>query len=86
MMGNVETIYLGDSLKIPKDPEHLPPRNFGQVMGNKLRIIPKLLGSDAVKFGVRVAIATMSIGIMDFLKDSHHFFISQRVVWALIMM
>jgi hypothetical protein len=59
MMGNVETVYLGDSLKTPKDPEHLPPKNFSQVLGNKARMIPRLLGSDAVHFGVRVALASM---------------------------
>jgi hypothetical protein len=86
LMGNVETIYVGDSFKAPKDPEHLPPKNFGQVLGNGVRVIPRLLGSNAVKFGFRVTVAAMSIGIMAFLKDSHAFFIRQRVVWGVIMM
>jgi hypothetical protein len=85
MAGNVGTIYLGDSLKAPKDPEHLPPKNFGQVVGNHIRIVPKFLGSDAVKFGVRVTIATMSIGILAYLHNTHAFFIAQRVVWAMVM-
>jgi hypothetical protein len=59
MMGNVETVYLGDSLKTPKDPEHLPPKNFRQALGNSLRVIPRLLGSNAVQFGARVTVATM---------------------------
>jgi hypothetical protein len=59
MMGNAETVYLGDSLKTPKDPEHLPPKNFGQVCGDRLRLVPRVLGSGAVHFGARVAIASM---------------------------
>jgi hypothetical protein len=79
-----ETI-LGDSFQAPKDPEHLPPKNARQAWGDRVRAIPKFLGSDAVRFGVRVTIAVMSIGIMAFLKNSHAFFIAQRVVWACIM-
>lgn len=72
LAGNVETIHLGDSLKVPKDPEHLPPKNFGQVVGNKLRLIPRLLGSSAVHFGVRVTIAAMvSIYLIDKFRKFH---------------
>lgn len=85
MMGNVETIYLGDSLKIPKDPEHLPPKNFKQALGNKLRVIPRILGSNAVHFGARVTIGSMSIGIMAYLKNSHAFYIRERLVWGMVM-
>jgi Putative ER transporter, 6TM, N-terminal/Fusaric acid resistance protein-like len=80
-----ETVSLGDSFQKPKDPEHLPPKNARQAWGDHLRVIPRFLGSDAVRFGVRVTIATMSIGIMAYLKSSHVFFIKQRVVWALVM-
>lgn len=85
MAGNVETVYFGDSLGAPKDPEHLPAKNFRQVWGNHLRKIPKFLGSDPVKFGTRVTVAVMSVGIMAYLKNSRSFFIRQRVVWALVM-
>jgi hypothetical protein len=80
-----ERVSLGDSFQKPKDPEHLPPKNARQALGEHLGVIPKFLGSDAVRFGVRVTIATMSIGIMAYLKNSHVFFIKQRVVWALVM-
>jgi len=80
-----ETVSLGDSFQKPKDPEHLPPKNARQALSEHLRVIPKFLGNDAVRFGVRVTIATMSIGIMAYLKNSHVFFVKQRVVWALVM-
>lgn len=82
---SIQTSYLEDCLKHPKDPEHLPPKNFTQTLGNYLRKIPQFLGSNHAKFGLRVNIATMSIGIMAFLKNCHAFFIAQRVVWALVM-
>ena len=85
MEGFGETVTLGDSLQAPKDPEHLPPKNARQALGDQLRVIPKFLGSDAVRFGVRVTIAVMSIGIMAYLKSTHGFFVKQRVVWALVM-
>ena len=84
-MDQLGEIVLGDSFQAPKDPEHLPPRNARQAWGDRVRAIPKFLGSDAVRFGVRVTIATMSIAIMDYLKNTHAFFIRQRVVWALVM-
>jgi len=80
-----DTVTLGDSFQAPKDPEHLPPKNARQAWGNHVRAIPKFLGSDAVRFGTRVTIATMSIGIMAYLKDTHAFFVKQRLVWALVM-
>ena len=80
-----EKVTIGDSLQAPKDPEHLPPKNARQALGDKLRVIPKFLGSDAVRFGARVTIAVMSIGIMAYLKSTHAFFVKQRVVWALVM-
>jgi hypothetical protein len=85
MEGFGETVTLGDSLQTPKDPEHLPPKNARQALGDRLRAIPKFLGSDIVRFGVRVTIAVMSIGIMAYLKNTHAFFVKQRVVWALVM-
>lgn len=84
-METLGEVSLGESFQTPKDPEHLPPRNTRQAWGDHLRAIPKFLGSDAVRFGVRVTIATMSIGIMAYLKNSHTFFVKQRVIWALVM-
>jgi hypothetical protein len=80
-----ETVHLGDSFHLPKDPEHLPPRNTREAWGNHLRKIPQFLGSPPVTFAARVTIAAMSIGIMAYLKNTHVFFIQQRVVWAMVM-
>jgi hypothetical protein len=80
-----QTILLGDSFQSPRDPEHLPPRNFGQKLGNHIRLIPRFFGSAPVMFGARTAVAVFSIGIMAYLKNTHAFFIRQRLVWSLVM-
>lgn len=81
----VEPVYLGDSFQAPRDPEHLPAKTRWQVIGNYIRVIPRFLGSDSVRFGVRVTIAVMSIAVMCYVKQTHRFFVRQRVVWCLIM-
>lgn len=48
-----ETVYLGASFSPPKDPEHLPPRNALQRFGDGIRVIPRFLGGESVRFGVR---------------------------------
>lgn len=85
MGADVQTISLGHSLQSPKDPEHLPPKNSWQAFGDRLRVIPKFFGSGPAKFGARVAIASMSIGIMALLHQTHSFFIGQRVVWGIVI-
>lgn len=84
-IGQEQKVYLGAGFQAPKDPEHLPPKSKWQVFGNYLRCIPRYLGSDEVRFGVRVTLAVMSIGILCFLRNTHVFYIKQRVVWALVM-
>ena len=79
------SVYLGESFKEKKDPEHLPPTNAWQRFGNKLRGLADLLGSQESAFGFRVACATLSIAIVAFLEDTQKFFIEQRLVWAMIM-
>ncbi len=79
------TIYLGSGFSPKKDPEHLPPATAWQHFGNYLREIPHFLGSNESTFGLRVACATLSIGIVGFLKDTQTFFVEQRLVWAMII-
>ena len=81
----VESVYLGDSFRTPKDPEHLPAKTMWQRFGNHLRAVPRLLGSDSVRFGARVTIAVMSIAVICYIRQTHKFFIRQRVVWCLVM-
>ena len=78
-------IYSGASFQASKDPEHLPPTNAWQRFGNGLRKAGSILGSAESAFGFRVACATLSIGIVAYLKDTSEFFLTQRLVWALIM-
>ncbi|KAF2673859.1 hypothetical protein BT63DRAFT_410811 [Microthyrium microscopicum] len=67
------------------NPEHLAPRNKLERLGNRLRKVLSMLGSDSSKFGLRVLAATMSIGIMAFLESTQHFFVRYRVLWAVVM-
>lgn len=79
------TIQTGDAYQKTKDPEHLPPASAWQRFGNGVRTISRILGSQESAFGFRVACATLSIGIVAFLRDTQAFFIQQRLVWAMIM-
>lgn len=79
------TVYLGSGFNQKKDPEHLAPETVWQHFGNGLRSVSHFLGSQEAAFGLRVALATLSIGIVAFLKDTQTFFIEQRLVWAMII-
>lgn len=78
-------IYSGQSFDAAKDPEHLPPTNAWQRLGNRFRGVGGVLGSIESAFGFRVACATLSIGIVAYLADTRTFFLEQRLVWAMIM-
>ncbi|KAL8708074.1 MAG: hypothetical protein Q9220_007006 [cf. Caloplaca sp. 1 TL-2023] len=78
-------IEIGDAYRHSKDPEHLPPENAWQRFGNGVRAISEVLASQESAFGFRVACATLSIGIVAYLRNSQAFFIQQRLVWAMIM-
>lgn len=43
------------------------------------------MASEECAFGVRVACATLTIGIVAFLKETQIFFQEQRLVWAMII-
>lgn len=81
--GNV--VFVGQGWKNKKDPEHLPATNFWQSLGNGLRSFSNFFGSQESVFGLRVAIATMTVGIIAFLEPTQQFFIQQRLVWAMII-
>ncbi|KAJ5247150.1 hypothetical protein N7468_002133 [Penicillium chermesinum] len=88
-MGDVHTqssmLELGEAYRNRKDPEHLPPTNWFQKCGDKVRMIPRFLRSFEASYGFRVACATMTIAVVAFLHDTQHFFTKQRLVWAMIM-
>lgn len=80
--GNV--VFLGQGWMHKKDPEHLPATNTLQRIGNGLRNLSNFFGSPESVFGLRVALATMTIGILAFLESTQQFFIEQRLVWAMV--
>lgn len=82
---NNTTIYMGEAYKNKKDPEHLPPKNAWERFGDIIRACSRFLRSSESAFGFRAACATMSIGIVAFLRDTQTFFVEQRLVWAMIM-
>lgn len=77
--------YMGDSFALKKDPEHLPPTNIWQRTGNAVRAISKFFSSEESAFGFRCACATLTVGIVAFLENTHVFFREQRLVWAMII-
>jgi hypothetical protein len=79
------TIYLGDSFRIRKNPEHLPPANWFEKSTNILRQIPAHFRSEEANFGFRAAVAVMSIAVLNFIHQTQHFFQEQRTMWALLM-
>ena len=78
-------VYMGEAFKTMKDPEHLPPVNAWEKFGNLVRGISDFLRSPDSAFGFRTACATMSIAIIVYLRDTQGFFVTQRLVWAMIM-
>ncbi|KAL0941993.1 uncharacterized protein CTRU02_204756 [Colletotrichum truncatum] len=78
-------VYAGDGYNKKKDPEHLPAHGVWQHFGNRVRKVSAFFGSGESMFGFRVAVATMTVGILAFLKNTQTFFTEQRLVWAMIM-
>ena len=78
-------VHFGNAYNRKKDPEHLPPETTWERFGNGLRKLTKFFGSEESAFGFRVACATMTIGIVAFLEETQHFFMEQRLVWAMII-
>lgn len=79
------SVYLGQAFMKRSDPEHLPPRNSAEKIGNFVARVPQFLRSDASLFGVRVVAAVFTIGVICYLSDSQEFFLQQRLLWAMIM-
>ena len=82
---SLSIVFTGDSFNMRKDPEHLPPTNIWQRFGNIVRGISHSLGSPESAFGFRVACATLTIDIINCLRDTQQFFTDQRLLWAMIM-
>jgi hypothetical protein len=77
------SIKLGSSFYDPKNPDHLPPSNFMETIGDYIRKISSIFRSDHAAYGLRGACAVMTVGIIAFLHDSQDFYFAQRFLWAL---
>jgi len=80
-----KNIYMGAGFGKKKDPEHLPPKNAWQRFGNLVRKFPRFMGSVESAHGFRVALATFSVAILGFLRNTQNFFMAERVFWAMII-
>jgi len=81
----MQTLFMGAEFGKRIDPEHLPPRNLGEKIGDKIRKIPNFFRTPASAFGFRVTCASMSIAIINYLHDTQQFFQQQRLLWSMIM-
>jgi hypothetical protein len=81
----MQTLFMGAEFGKRIDPEHLPPRNLGEKIGDKIRKIPNFFRTPASAFGFRVTCASMSIAIINYLHDTQQFFQEQRLLWSMIM-
>lgn len=76
------SLYLGEGFNPRRDPEHLPPRNAWEKTGNKVRSIPRFFRSEESVHGLRVAAATMTIGIVCYIRQTQTFFLQNRLLWV----
>jgi Fusaric acid resistance protein-like/Putative ER transporter, 6TM, N-terminal/Aromatic acid exporter family member 2 len=78
-------VVVGNGLGLKYHPEHLPPKNRWQVMGNHLRQISHFFASSQSNFGFRVSCAVLTVAIVGLLKDTQTFFFNQRCSWAMVL-
>lgn len=78
-------VELGDAFSKRRDPEHLPPRNRLERTGDHLRMIPAVFRSEHCLYGLRVALATMSLAVAAFIRQTQTYFGDERVIWALFV-
>jgi hypothetical protein len=63
-----------------KETQHLPPRNAWERYSNYLRVVPRLLKSIESVFGLRLALAAFSSGILAFLENTY-----KKLIWTSIV-
>lgn len=68
-----------------KDAEHLFPTNWWERSGSHLRVLPKMLTSPESKFGARVTMASLSVAILAYIRQTHTWFTEERVIWVMIV-
>jgi hypothetical protein len=86
-MGPLQSI-LAMVLQTCTDPEHLPPRSIWESIYHRFGGTPYpilFFGSLESRFGLRVAVAAISVTILAFPRNSQHFRIKQRLTSGSIM-
>jgi hypothetical protein len=78
-------VHLGSAYTRKKDPMHLPPQNAWERIGDRIRKLAQFFGSPESVFGARVALATMCIAVVAYLRDTQVFYTQNRIFWAQIM-
>lgn len=78
-------VHLGSAYTRRKDPMHLPPANIWERVGDRIRKVAQFFGSSESVFGARVALATMCIAVVAYLRDTQVFYTQNRIFWAQIM-
>ncbi|KAK1141549.1 hypothetical protein N8T08_008962 [Aspergillus melleus] len=66
-----------------RDPDHLPPVNLVQSVGDRIRRISSVLHTDHAAYGLRGVCAIMTIAIISFLHDSQTFYFGHQFLWAM---
>jgi hypothetical protein len=66
------SVFMGESYKVAKDPEHLPPANAIERLGDAIRVIPGFLRSAESAFGFRVVSRLFLITSRCQLMRFHH--------------
>ncbi|KIM93313.1 hypothetical protein OIDMADRAFT_35813 [Oidiodendron maius Zn] len=69
---------------LERDIEHLSPTNAWEYYSDYIRKLEKLFHSPASVYGLRVACACLSVGIIAFLHSSMMFFQQQRLSWIFL--
>ncbi|KAI2964065.1 hypothetical protein CBS147323_6559 [Aspergillus niger] len=64
---------------------HSPPRNAWERYTDHLRAVSRLLRSEESAFGLRMALAAFTVGILAYLEKTWTFYYQQRLIWPLIV-
>ncbi|KAJ9254625.1 hypothetical protein DTO207G8_3471 [Paecilomyces variotii] len=78
-----EDVKLGSAFYNQRDPDHLPPVNLVQSVGDGIRKISSILRTDHAAYGLRGVCAIMTIAILSFLHDSQAFYFGHQFLWAM---
>ena len=74
----------GSATQGGRDPEHLPPTNAVQRLGDRLRKTSNILRSPHATFAIRIACAVLCTQILGYLHRTQRWFNVERVFWASI--